>query len=303
VTGTGGGPGGRAPDLLFCRRCGVSVPRREFLAGRAVLHEGRAWCPSCAPRALLSRRAFRGALGAGAAAAAALLALGLHAAFRDAGAASGEARRAGEAAAAAAAAAASAGERVGRLEAEARALAEIVRAEGRALADLKGEAGRAREEFEDRLGGVERSLGTVLDAVEALRRDLAASRGPAVLTDAEEEELLARLDDANPGIRFESLWRLQRGSGAAARAAAVRGLGDPEDGVRWQAAVLARSLRVEEAAPALVECLAFPNAAVRSAAVEALRALTGTDLGFDPLEPSEERRGEAIARWRARLGE
>ena len=148
---------------------------------------------------------------------------------------------------------------------------------------------------------MERSLSTVLDALEGLRREVTALRGNPRLSEAEEAEQLARLDDANAGARFEALWILQRGGGGDARKAAVKGLADPEDSVRWQAAVLARVLSVKEAAPALVDCLSYPSAAVRSAAIEALVALEGEDLGYDPLDPSERSRSEAVQRWVERL--
>ena len=246
-------------------------------------------------------RLVRVSVGAAAVAAVVLLALAARDARRESRDAAAEAGRAAAAAQAAAAGVASAGERLARLEAEALALAELIRRERAALEEVRREGAAGRDALDDRLEGVERSLGTVLEAAESLRRDLAEVRGTAGLTEAEERALLERMADANAGARFEALWRLQRGSGPSAREAAVKGLSDPEDGVRWQAAVLARVLKVREAAPALVECLSSSGPAVRAAALDALRELEGTDLGFDPLEPAEDRRAAALARWKERV--
>ncbi len=71
--------------------------------------------------------------------------------------------------------------------------------------------------------------------------------------------------------------------------------------MRHQAALLARDLRVKEAIPLLVERLADASAAVRAASLDALRAMEGTDLGFDPLDPDAARRDEALLRWRERV--
>jgi hypothetical protein len=248
-------------------------------------------------------RLVRVSVAAAAAAAVVLLALAARDARRESRDASAAAVRAEGRAAAAESAAARDGGRIARLEAEALALSELVRRESRAVEDLRREAAAGREGIEDRLEGVERSLGALLEASESLRRDLAEVRGTGALTGAEERALLDRMADANAGARFEALWRLQRGSGPAAREAAVKGLSDPEDGVRWQAAVLARVLKVREAAPALVDCLSSPGAAVRAAALDALREIEGTDLGFDPLEPAEERRAPALARWKERVAD
>jgi len=277
------------------------VARRELLAGRALIVEGRAWCPACSPGMLARRRAVRWGL-AGAAVAAGgiggwILGLSLGAA-RDAG------DRAGRAATDAAAALArldGVEARLRALEAEAKGLAGLLEAEGKAVEALRRDGAAGRDALEDRLDGVERSLTPLIAAVDGLRRDLSAARGPAGLTPEEEEAQLALLDHANAGTRFEAIWRLQRGRGDAARRAAVKGLSDSEDSVRYQAALLARDLKVKEAVPLLVDRLADAGAAVRAAALDALRAIEGTDLGFDPLEPDPARREEAVLRWRERV--
>jgi len=302
VTEPAAGAGGRPTDLLFCRGCGGSVPRREFLAGRALLLEGRAWCAACVPGTLARRRFVRACLWAGALAGIATVALLLRSVLRASLDADGTARRAAETAELSRGAAAEAAGRLARLDAEIRGLSALVESEGRAVESLKRDAG-AREGIEDRLEGVERSLAVLLENVEGLRKEAAALRPAAGLAPEEEEELLARLDDANAGVRFESLWRLRRGSGASARKAAVKGLADPEDSVRYQAALLARDLKVKEAVPALVERLADGSVAVRSAAIDALRTLEGTDLGYEALEPVEGKREEAVRLWRKRLEE
>jgi hypothetical protein len=78
-------------------------------------------------------------------------------------------------------------------------------------------------------------------------------------------------------------------------------MADPESLVRYQAAILARDRRVKEAVPGLVGLLSDASAAVRAAGRDALKDLEGTDLGFDPLEPSEAKRAEAVHRWKVRL--
>ncbi len=301
MTGPPAAGSGRPPELLFCRRCGGSVARREILTGRARLLEDRAFCPACAPGALALRRSLRWAAGG---AAGALLLLALAAALdarRRSVEAEAAARDARAEAAALAGRARGDGDRVASLEAGVRGLAEAAARLASGLQALREEAARGREEQEDRLEGVERSLATVLDTLEGVRREVTALQGNPPLTEEEERAALERLREPNAGARFEALWILQRGSGAAARQAAVLGLDDPEDGVRYQAAILARELGVREAVPALVRCLSCPGAAVRSAALEALVALEGTDLGFDPLDPSEESRSEAIHRWEERI--
>jgi hypothetical protein len=294
-------PAGRPPDLLFCRGCGGSIARREFLAGRALLVEGRAWCPACAPGMLAKRRAFRGVLGVAAFAAALAAGLALYGAVGASLDSRERSRRAEEAARGARLRVEEALRRLDSLEAESKGIARLAQETARGLEAGRKDPRGAQDPVEDRIEGLERSLGTLMEAVEGIRKDLVPLRGPARLSGEEEAALLARMDDANAGTRFEALWALQRGTGEAARKAAVRGLSDPEDSVRWMAAVLARDLRVAEAAPALVECLSHPGPAVRTAALEALRALEGTDLGLDPLEPSEARRAEAVLRWKERM--
>lgn len=301
MTEPDGGPAGRPPDLLFCRGCGQSIARRDLLALRALLLEGSAWCPSCAPGTVRFRRASRGLLAA--AAVLALAALGWSVwdlGERQAHLREGI-RRASELAMEARKEAAASAKRLDALEAEARGLAALVEAEGRSLAELGSSGAAAAEAEEDRLEGVERSLGTLLEAVEGIRKDLAVLKGPEGLSPEEEKDLEERLADVNAGVRFDALWRLRRGTGEAARRAAAKGLADPEDSVRWQAALLVRDLRVKEAVPALVERLADGSVAVRAAAFEALRTIEGVDLGFDPLEPSPDKRGEAIRRWKERI--
>jgi HEAT repeat protein len=185
-------------------------------------------------------------------------------------------------------------ERLRKVEA---ALLGLMEAEERALDALRKDGAAQRDRVED----LERSLGALLADLEGLRREIAAARGPSGPTPGEEEELLRRLDLDNPGARFEAIWRLQRGKGEAARRAAVKGLADPEDSIRYQAALLARDLRVAEAVPLLVERLSDGSAAVRSGAIEALKAVEGTDLGFDPLEPDVTKRAEAVLRWKERV--
>jgi len=289
------------PDLLFCRACGGSVARRELLAGRALLVEGRAWCPSCAPGMLARRRAFRWGLGGAALAVGGLGGWILGAAMGEAREAASRADRASGAAASAVARIEGAEGRLRSLEAEAKGLSSLLEAEGKALESLRRDGALGRDALEDRLDGVERSLTTLLNAVEVLRKEVAAARGPAGPEPREEEALLALLDDVNAGVRFEAIWRLQRGKGDAARRAAVKGLSDPEDSVRYQSALLARDLRVKEAVPALVVRLSDASAAVRAAAIDALRTLEGTDLQFDPLEPDPARRDEAVLRWKERV--
>jgi len=301
VSAAEGGAAGRPPDLLFCRKCGGSIARRELLAGRARLLEDRAFCASCAPGSLAVRKAARAALLAGGIAAVVLLGVRTALLSSRLGETEAWAEHNSSVGVGLGARLAASERRMLDLEAEARGLRALVEAAGRGAEASRAEARAAREALEDRLEGAERSLGTVLEALEAIRREVGVLRGPQRLTDEEEAALLDRLDKANAGERFEALWTLQRGSGAAAREAAVKGLGDPEDSVRYQAAVLARELGVREARPALVRCLALPSAVVRSAAIEALRSLDGTDLGFDPLEPSESARAEAIRRWEERV--
>jgi hypothetical protein len=296
-----GGPlaGGRPADLLFCRGCGGSIARRDFLAGRALLLEGRAFCPRCAPAAVGRRETLRAVVLAGGILAAGLLGTAAWTGIRVGIDARDDARAAAGRAAAAEAAAAQQSRRLAALEGEARGLAALVEAEGRAIEGLKKDLSSSQGGLDDRLDGVERSLATLLEAVDGLRREVAAARGPAQpLTAAEEKELLARLDSVDAGARFEALWRLQRGRGESARAAAVKGLSDPQESVRYQAAALARTLAAKEAVPALVERLSDASAAVRAAAGEALRGITGQDLGFDPLEPDPGKRGEAVQRWK-----
>jgi len=299
VTETAAGPAGRPPDLLFCRRCGGSIARRDLLAGRALLLEGRAFCPACAALTVARRETLRAAAVSGAILAAAALGIAAWAGFRASRDAAVLARAAGERAAAAERGAEAAALRLAAVEAEARGLASLGETLGRTVESLKKDMAASREGIDDRLDGVERSLGALVEAVEGLRREVAAGRGPAPpLSPAEEKEFLARLDSVNTGERFEALWRLQRGKGEGARAAAVKGLADPEESVRYQAALLARSLVVAEAVPALVDRLEDPSAAVRAAAADALRRITGKDFGFDPLEPLEGRRAEAVHRWK-----
>ena len=58
----------------------------------------------------------------------------------------------------------------------------------------------------------------------------------------------------------------------------------------------------DEAVATLVDCLEEADAAVRAEAIEGLFSLVGDDLGYEPDAPPDER-VEAVARWRARIGE
>ncbi len=263
--------------------------------------EGRAWCPSCAPAMVGRRRTVRAAVGAGAAAGLLLLGAAAWRALAGSAEALDRAREAADAAQRARAAEADLQKRLGDVKAEARGLASLAEAEGKSLEALKKEHAASREALEDRMNGVEASLGVLQESMEGMRREVSAGRPAAPLKPEEEKALLAQLDDLNAGRRFEALWRLQRAGSAAARAGTLKGMADPESMVRYQAAILARDLRVKDAVPGLVGLLSDGSVAVRAAAREGLREIEGTDLGFDPLEPSEAKRAEAVHRWKVRL--
>jgi hypothetical protein len=185
--------------------------------------------------------------------------------------------------------------------AEVRGLREVMATLGRGAEVSRAEREATREAVEDRVDAIERSMAVLLDSLESMRRDIDGGAGPS-LTAGEEEALLLRLDDPNPGVRLSALVGLRRGTGAAARKACVKGLGDSQEIVRQQAAVLSRLLGASEAVPALVDCLAEGGPLARESAIDALRTLEGTDLDFDPLGPADGR-AEAVARWRRRLEE
>lgn len=297
----GGGAAGRPPDLLFCRRCGGSIARRDLLAGRARLLEDRAYCAACAPEALALRKGVRAALFAAGGSVAVLLGWECHALSLRAAETESRAEAARRAAASAEGRIAAVDRTLRDLEAEARGLRLLVEAAGKSAEAARTESRESREAIEDRVQGAEQGLAALLEAIEGIRKETAWLSGPPRLTEAREKELLDRLLDPNSGARFEALWLLQRGTGPSAREAVVKGLADPEDSVRYMASVLAREMKVAEARPSLVRCLASPSPVVRSAALEALRAMDGTDLGFDPLEPSEAKRAEAVRRWEEKV--
>lgn len=293
MTETGPAGPGRPPDLLFCRRCGESIARREFLSARALLLEGRAFCPRCVPATLGARRAARLAAGAGAAAAVALGVAGFVLLDGRAGAARAASAEAAAAGRAAAADARALGARLASLEAEVRGLSAVVAAAAAAMESSREDA----EADGGRIDALERSLAEAEESLDALRAGRAAG---GRLTSAEEERLEARMVEINAGERFSALVALTRGSGEPARRAAVKGLSDADAIVRRQAAILAASLAVREAVPGLVDLLEDASPLVRESAVAALLSLEGTDLGYDPLDP-EDRRAAAVVRWRDRL--
>jgi hypothetical protein len=117
------------------------------------------------------------------------------------------------------------------------------------------------------------------------------------LTAEEEKALAARFDDLNPGVRLSVLVGLRRGGGDEAREVARRALTDARPEVRREGASLCARFGDEDAVPFLVEALADGSALVREAAVDALRTLEGTDLGFDPVATDDER-ASSLERWR-----
>jgi len=91
-------------------------------------------------------------------------------------------------------------------------------------------------------------------------------------------------------------------SGCAAPADLYQRLQDEDPKVRAAAAVQAGKLKDRAALPYLVDRLDDPEEEVRFVAYLALRNITGQTMGWNYADPPE-RRAEAVARWRAWLGE
>jgi len=77
-------------------------------------------------------------------------------------------------------------------------------------------------------------------------------------------------------------------------------LDDPNPTVRVMAAKWACDNKVVEAAAPLVNLLSDEDKAVRFYAIEALRCITGKDLGYK-YQDSSSSRAEAVERWRTEL--
>jgi len=77
-------------------------------------------------------------------------------------------------------------------------------------------------------------------------------------------------------------------------------LGDPNPTVRVMAAKWACDNKVVEAAAPLVNLLSDEDQAVRFYAIEALRCITGKDLGYK-YQDRPDSRAEAVERWRKEL--
>lgn len=184
-----------------------------------------------------------------------------------------------------------------------------------ALAVLQERHQALREEH----AGVKASVDHLVGAVQDLRDRLnsgqpvgpgAGEPGPGIAmpeggsgpsgeppsADAEVDALLAKLADSDPGARYSAVVALGNYRGDKVVAALEQAIADTEDYVRVAVIRNLRKLDSKASMPMIIESLRDKDYFVRAAARDALRALSGAEMGFDPDAASGERESK-VKSW------
>jgi hypothetical protein len=115
--------------------------------------------------------------------------------------------------------------------------------------------------------------------------------------DALLETWLPLVEDPDPGVRLSALVALEASRDERVTSAALEALEDPDSLVRAQAVQMLGERKEEKASPGLIGSLSDTSVRVRAVAEKALTAIAGTDYGYDPTDPEEQRK-KAIAAFR-----
>ncbi|MFN0008899.1 MAG: HEAT repeat domain-containing protein [Planctomycetota bacterium] len=109
--------------------------------------------------------------------------------------------------------------------------------------------------------------------------------------------LVADLASPKAATRWEAVDQIGQSRDAESVPFLVPMLKDPDVFVRMATARVLGDIQVPAAVPALIDALEDGEAAVREAALGALRVITGKDLRFDPLA-SDAERAKKVKAWR-----
>lgn len=158
----------------------------------------------------------------------------------------------------------------------------------------------ARTLISQDVAGLRGALETLRDGLDELATRVATAPAPASAAGfpAEVEDLLAQLRDADALQRAIALERLGKLSDPRLIAYVEPLLKDSYEMNRYYAASSLGNWRAEASVPALIEALQDEYSLVRTAANEALIAITGQDHGFNAKAPEPERR-KSYERWKA----
>jgi len=111
------------------------------------------------------------------------------------------------------------------------------------------------------------------------------------------EDLLGKLTDTDPGVRWESVEGLANTGDPRAVTYLIRALADPDPFVRRQAAKGLGTFGERSAIAPLLDRLEDDEEIVRESAHESLRLLTLESIPFDPAAPAKNRARD-VGRWR-----
>lgn len=109
-------------------------------------------------------------------------------------------------------------------------------------------------------------------------------------------DLVAKLSDEDPGVRFSTIVELSHYRASAATTAVERMLKDPVDYVRKMAVRALTGFASKASIPHLIETLRDSDYFVRAAARDALRGIAGTGFGYDP-DGSATDRERKVKEW------
>jgi hypothetical protein len=288
-----------AVEITFCDRCDASIPQTDLERGAARQRGGNVVCAHCVARERRSRVALLvlaplsllAAAALGAVAAVASLSPRMSALEERLGALQAEASE--PAAPDAGLVAEMRGIRAVDGE-QSRAISGLVEAVERNARDLSG----ALEELAGRLTPLGEEIRSIKEHLLAGGENEGTPPSGAPGDGGAELEIwLPLVEDADPGVRLSALVALEDSGDERVTAAAIEALADPDSLVRAQAAQMLGARREERAAKGLIDLLEDANVRVRAVAVKALEAIAGSDFGYDPTDPEEERK-KAIAAFR-----
>lgn len=288
-------------EITFCDRCDASIPQADLERRAARQRGGLLICAHCLARERRSRMAVLVLGPLSLLAAAALGAVGAVLVLTPRLEAL-EAQVRGIDVEASAPAASDKG-----LRAEMRGIQQVDLEQSRAISGLRDAVDRNAREVSGSLRKIAAHLTPLEAEVRAVKeRILGGGAGgappaevpePAEGSDAVLETWLPLVEDPDPGVRLSALMALEASRDERVTSVALEALEDPDSLVRAQAVQMLGERKEEKAIPGLIDCLSDGSVRVRAVAAKALTAIAGTDCGYDPTDPEEQRK-KAIAAFR-----
>jgi hypothetical protein len=288
-------------EISFCDDCNSSIPLSDLERGVARRTGGRLLCAPCvskARRAFLTRTVILPlALLVAAAGGAALAVAVMSPRLSTLDGRLSQVREEVRALPAPEVAAAKEVEGVLALQREqARSLEEL----GRSLAARDEVLGKAVEGVGSKIDAIAGELRAVKERLAEMAEEAgpaAPAAGPSGDGGLDVDTALGLLERDAPLTRLSALAELEGVDDPRVTKAVVTSLYDGDPSVRAKAVEMTGRRKVRTAVPRLVQLLE-EDLAIRKRANEALIAITGIDFQFDPTEPDEKKREEAIQAYR-----